>query len=291
MGECTVSKGAIEMGICRFCGQNAGILRNVHPECEQRYEASRNAIFGLVFVAITSGRDTSQLWNEIQRIACSGYVSWREAVSLVQQAWCQALDYMLADGVLTQEEEDKLINSMNNLEIVFVEPQLTIVREKLAMGRALRQFLLTGQPPVWPVSADLPFNFLNSEQLVWVFSNVRFLEEKTYRRYVGSSHSVSIRLSKGVYYRIGEIQRERIEESSIEEQDCGQMALTTKHLYFAGSRRSVRIPYKKIVAFQPYTDGIGVMREGANAKLQIYITGNGWFTYNLAMNLAARSQT
>jgi len=68
--------------------------------------------------------------------------------------------------------------------------------------------------------------------------------------------------------------------------DSGVLAFTTKHLYFSSPSKRFRIRYDKIVAFEPYEDGIGVQRDAASAKPQTFITGDGWFTYNLVANLA-----
>jgi hypothetical protein len=46
------------------------------------------------------------------------------------------------------------------------------------------------------------------------------------------------------------------------------------------------VPYPKIVAFLPYDDGVGLIRDAQTAKPQIFKTGDGWFTYNLVTNLA-----
>tara|TARA_R110000868_G_scaffold189695_2_gene433077 strand:+ start:122429 stop:122581 length:153 start_codon:yes stop_codon:yes gene_type:complete len=48
----------------------------------------------------------------------------------------------------------------------------------------------------------------------------------------------------------------------------------------------LRIKLDKIVSFQPYDDGLGVQRDAATAKPQSFITGDGWFIYNLVMNVA-----
>lgn len=53
----------------------------------------------------------------------------------------------------------------------------------------------------------------------------------------------------------------------------------------AHSRR-FRIKYDKIVAFEPYSDGIGVQRDAVTAKPQSFVTDDGWITYNLITNLA-----
>ena len=68
--------------------------------------------------------------------------------------------------------------------------------------------------------------------------------------------------------------------------DTGLLGLTTKHLYFAGSKKRFRVRYDRIVTFEPYEDGVGIMREAQTAKPQTFVTGDGWFAFNMAMNLA-----
>ena len=72
--------------------------------------------------------------------------------------------------------------------------------------------------------------------------------------------------------------------------DPGQMALTTRHIYFSGERKSHRIRYDKIVAFRPHADGLGIQRDAASAKPEVFTLEDGWFACNLARNLAAMSQ-
>lgn len=111
-------------------------------------------------------------------------------------------------------------------------------------------------------------------------------EEKTRRSFVGRSEGVSVRVMRGVYYRIGGFRGHPVETSQMERVDSGVLGVTTKHLYFASARKSFRIPYAKIVTFTPYSDGIGVCRDAATARPQVFVTGEGWFIYNLAKNLA-----
>ena len=44
--------------------------------------------------------------------------------------------------------------------------------------------------------------------------------------------------------------------------------------------------YHRIVDFEPYTDGFGIMRDAQTANPQAFKTGDGWFAYNLAVSLA-----
>src|SRR6266511_3968257 len=71
--------------------------------------------------------------------------------------------------------------------------------------------------------------------------------------------------------------------------DSGYLGITTKHVYFTGARKGFRVPYRKIMAFTPFKDGFGIVRDAASAKPQAFQTEDGWFTYNLVRNLASRS--
>ena len=40
------------------------------------------------------------------------------------------------------------------------------------------------------------------------------------------------------------------------------------------------------MSFEPYEDGFGIMQDAQTARPQTFRTGDGWFAYNLADNLA-----
>ena len=57
--------------------------------------------------------------------------------------------------------------------------------------------------------------------------------------------------------------------------DTGLLGLTTKHIYFAGRKKKFRVRYDRIVSFDPYDDGFGIMRDAQAAKPQTFRTGDG----------------
>jgi hypothetical protein len=124
-----------------------------------------------------------------------------------------------------------------------------------------------------------------SEQLVWVFAGVKYLEDKTRRHYVGGSSGVSVRVAKGLYYRASAFRGDPVETTERVLVDTGTLAVTTKHVYFDGPAKSFRIRHDKIVSFTPYSDGVAITRDAQTAKPQIFITGDGWFTHNLLANI------
>lgn len=141
-------------------------------------------------------------------------------------------------------------------------------------------------PQRWSTDGQLPINLQKGEQIVWAFPGSRYLEDKTRREFVGGSQGVSVRVMKGVYYRAGAFRGHSVEHTERVHIDTGFVAVTNKNIYFVGPRKSVRLPFTKIISFEPFSDGVGVMRDTATAKAQIFVTGDGWFTYNLVTNLA-----
>ena len=136
------------------------------------------------------------------------------------------------------------------------------------------------------VNGAVPFNLMKSEQLVWVIQGVDYLETVVRRERRGSSQGLSIPVARGLYYRPSAFRSRPIEWEETVHADTGMLGLTTKHIYFGGSRKRFRVRYDKIFAFEPFSDGFGIMRDAQTAKPQTFRTGNGWFAYNLVTNLA-----
>ena len=93
----------------------------------------------------------------------------------------------------------------------------------------------------------------------------------------GASHDVSIRVARGLYYRPSTFRRRSIEWEETIHADTGLLGLTTRHIYFAASRKRFLVRYDRIVAFDPYEDGFGIMRDAQSAKPQTFRTSDGWF--------------
>jgi hypothetical protein len=90
----------------------------------------------------------------------------------------------------------------------------------------------------------------------------------------------------GLYYRVGAFKAKPVYTTDRKRIDGGFLVATNKNLFFVGKRTSKKIPYSKIVSFEQFSDGIGLMRDAATAKPQIFVVDDGWFVYNLITNLA-----
>jgi hypothetical protein len=201
-------------------------------------------------------------------------------------AWERAVEKALNDGVLTTSEETNLASFSASFSLDQAALDRSGALSRVVKAAVLRD-ILEGRLPqrVEITGGALPINLQKSERIVWVFQNTQYLEDRTRRTYVGGSHGASIRIAKGVYYRVGAFRGQPVDRTERVQVDTGVVVVTTRHIYFAGPRKAFRIKHEKIVSVTPFQDGVAIHRDAMTAKPQILVTGDGWFTYNLLVNI------
>jgi hypothetical protein len=272
------------MSKCKYCGQEAGFLHGSHSDCQKKHDQAVVSIKDRSKDAIENSK-LDGLESMLSGIATEGWVTPDERRDALITAWESALDDFLEDGVLSTGEESHLAIFAGNLGLE--QADLDRRGQFMRAGRAavLRE-VMEGRIPKHVKIEGAPFNLKRTEQLVWLFNNVPYFEQRTTHTRRGTSSGVSIRIAKGLYYRPSTFSSHSTNHTETVLADTGVLGVTNESLYFVGPRKSMRIPYQKVVNFTPYKDGIGLVRDAASAKPQNFQTGDGWFTYNLITNLA-----
>ncbi len=158
--------------------------------------------------------------------------------------------------------------------------------EKVLQAEVIQDILNGRKPqPKITIQGDFPFLLGKSETMLWLFRNVTMYEQKVKREYVGRSRGMSFRIMKGVYYRTGGFKGHPIESTYMHKVGVGSVCMTDKHIYFSSPEKSVKIPYSKIISLDPYSDGIGLQKDGASSKPIIFQGVNSWFCQNVISNL------
>ena len=205
---------------------------------------------------------------------------------LLAEAWKAAVEGSLEDGVLSLDEENALVRYLRHFDLTQSLVDTNGAYQNMIKSAVIREAAEGLIPERLTLKSRPPFNLMKSEQLVWLIDGVGYYEVKTRRERRGASHGVSIRVAKGLYYSPRTFRSRAVEWEETVHEDTGLLGVTSKHIYFHGSRKRFRIRYDRIVSFEPYEDGIGVMRDAQTAKPQTFRTGDGWFIYNLVTNLA-----
>ncbi len=274
------------MGKCKYCGESAGFLRNKHKACEQKYVDGKSGIYNLVLKAITTSADYSEVNQQAGRVAVETFIGDEEVQDLYLTAFENAVEQFLDDGILSKEEEHQVASFQQAFD--FTQEQLD---RNGAFNRVVKASIIRditeGHLPENPLRLQgaLPFNLLKSESLVWLFQDVELMEQITRREFQGAHQGVSVRVAKGLYYRTGSFKGRPVHVQEMKYIDTGLMGITNKHVYFASGSKNFRVRLNRIMKTEPYEDGIGLQKDTANAKPQVYKGLDGWFAYNMIQNL------
>ena len=272
------------MAKCVYCGEGAGLLRSEHRQGRDRNRAGWEGMVAKASTAATGQLDHEELLSALDEIAQTSYIRPDAIRPALIEGWELAVERALDDHVLSEEEEAALITYQERFALS--QEDAVGAYTRIAEAATLRSLLDGEIHPRQTIAGPIPFNLQKSETLVWVFNDVDYYEAKTRREFVGRSAGVSVRVARGVYVRSGGFKGHAVETTTTELADSGLLGITTKHIYFSGTNKKFRAPFAKIVTFEPYADGIGIMWDAATAKPQTFVTGDGWFVYNLVTNLA-----
>lgn len=198
----------------------------------------------------------------------------------------KAAQNFLADGFINDMEQSKIDEyvstlslSLNNLPAQFQNSEI----EKLGQASVLRA-LQNGSLP--PKTFQAPIMLTKGEAILWAFNGATAYEEKIQREWVGRNRGMSFRVCRGVYCRTGDSKGHAVEHSSMQPIGHGTLYVTNKNLIFHSMQKGLKIPYRKIIGVTPYSDGIEIQRDMANAK-RLTIQGfDPWFLMNVMSIIA-----
>lgn len=101
------------------------------------------------------------------------------------------------------------------------------------------------------------------EQALWRAA-ASTLEEKVVRReYRGGSQGVSVRLMKGVTYRVGATRGHSVEQRGVVETSRGELTVTDLRLIYLAPQKSLELPYSKFVGLSGFRDALSVSISGS----------------------------
>lgn len=274
------------MGKCKYCGQDAGFFHNKHTECEQRHLNGIARIKSIMATCFQYKEDFYCHQNEIQTIRRDAFVSDDICRNIYCESFDAAIEQYLDDGIINQNEELLVARFIQFTELPQQVLNTNKSLEKVIQSKVLRELLNNQIPaPRITISGSFPFILNKNEHLLWLFRDVTLQMQKVRRETVGRTRGVSVRVCKGVYYRTGGFRGHPIETTYMQRIGTGCACLTDKNLYFHCSEKTLKIPFSKILSLDPYSNGLGVQKDGANDNPMFFENLNSWFCYNVISNL------
>ncbi len=280
------------MGTCIHCGKPAGLFRSRHDACEARAQRRQAELLQRkvdlqrqVASAIVDPDQHEALRALVEKESGAGDLDPDAIRGAIAEGWRRSVERCLEDGILDAAEERQLMRLKSAYALTEEDLDVNGAHTRVVHAAVVRDLLNDIVPQRLHLDGPAPVNLQKGEKVVWMFHRCDYLEDKTKREMKGASQGASIRVMKGVYYRVGAFKGTPVYTTHRVHVDTGTMVVTDKHIYFTGPRKSFRVPYTKIVAFLPFDDGFGFVRDTQTAKPQVFRTGDGWFAQNLVVNL------
>lgn len=274
------------MGKCKYCGNDAGLFHSKHTDCEQRHLNGIPRIKKILADCFDSKEDFYLHQNEIRSICLESYLSEDTCRNIYCQVFDSAIEKYLDDGIIDAKEEGTVARFIQFSELPQHLLNANKSLERVVQSKVIQE-LLNGQIPApkITISGNFPFLLGKNEHMLWLFRDVTLQMQKVRRETVGRTRGVSVRVCKGVYYRTGGFRGRPVETTYMQHIGTGSVCLTDKNLYFHCPEKTLKIPFSKILSLDPYSNGLGVQKDGANDKPMFFENLNSWFCYNVISNL------
>jgi hypothetical protein len=190
--------------------------------------------------------------------------------TLTESEWIR-----ISEGGVSDEEQKKI-----NIEAEALKKQ-EIAKQKEKDANDFLMGLENGRIPI-NYNGQSPVILKKDEVISIIMENINLQEPRAVRQTQAAYGGPTIRVAKGVSFRMGGASARSESHEEIRVIDNGKLVLTNKRLIFIGSKRTVNIDLRKIMAIVPYKDGIESQRE--NKQKPEYFTGTDKHTINYTIN-------
>src|SRR5271170_5830558 len=100
-GFCPNYRGGDNVGVCKYCGQKAGLFRRSHRKCQTRHDDAMRDLLRIAYASASGISPLETLSKDVAQLAQTGFISSEEVRSTYIQAWELAVDHLLGDGNLS----------------------------------------------------------------------------------------------------------------------------------------------------------------------------------------------
>lgn len=174
---------------------------------------------------------------------------------------------VLEDGILTPDEDAAIERVRQRYGGIEIDAKSESVLETARRQHAAWTL------PLAPVAVPL---LLKKNE--WCCHAVRAEALEQRQRTVRVNYhgpSARMRVAKGVYYSAGSVAVDRVAEAYHHSFGAGVLGATNSRLLWVSPEKSISIPLTKIVLFEPYSDGIKIVKDSGKPLLFVFEGDDG----------------
>jgi tellurite resistance protein len=236
---------------------------------EARAAASRALYSSAVREAVADGEVTRSEQQSLDALANALSLNETERLEIAREPLAEALQKVLGETV-----SDRRVSPAEQTRLHQLAARLGATEEYTrTIGPQLQKFILLWRIenealPVIPVGINLQKGEVCHCQFAARWLEMRTHTVRTYR----TGPVASIRIVKGLHYRIGSYQTHRVTANELTQIDAGTAYVTNKRLIFDGQAKNSTIRHSAVIALQPYSDGVGI--EKGSGRSPVLVTSD-----------------
>jgi hypothetical protein len=231
--------------------------------------ASAEAAFSEFISALGNAEPTAAL-ELVERFKANPQIavlSDRVRRKLGEAAFSGYAETVLADDHLTADEEDAFATVAEAMGLTQEDVQAHADLYTRLQIAALND----GRLPV----LEAPHLMPKKGEVVHFETSAALMKEVSLREWRGGSQGVSFRVTKGVRYRVGTTRGHMVTVGTqLQIADTGVLSVTSKRVAYLGSRKTVDMPFVKVMGMELYTDAIQFSLSNRQSAPLIRVTIN-----------------
>jgi hypothetical protein len=277
--------------VCSRCGAKFGLFErlsrrdlcdNCQSEVAREREQARQEYLTALDRLPQPVPDYARAEGELSELARRSGLTYDEIKGAKQRTLRKHVARVLADQILTEQEEQELNTVIRALDV-----QQQDLKDYLGDDAPLLMVARINSGRMAPIS-NPSLLLKRGESAYWSLA-AALMKEVLQKEYQGRSSGVSFRIAKGVRYHVGQSRGNLVVTgSSLVAADTGFLWITSQRAVYMGAKQTLELPYAKLLNVETYTDGIRL--HVANRKtppLFMLEKGMGWVA-TAAINAAAQ---
>ena len=193
----------------------------------------------LAAIAVHEGHDHLQ---DLDEAMLEARLAPDQRERILIRAWETAFQGALEDGLVSLDEENASAKYADHFGLTQQDLDGNGSQTSLVQAAVIRDVAQGIVPQPQNIADNVPLNLMKSATLIWVTQEVDYLETAVSRERQGTSHGLSIRIARGGYYQPSSFRSRPIEWEETVHADTRLLGLTSKHIYYTGSRKKFRGP-------------------------------------------------
>ena len=247
-------------------------------------DAARSLYRETLVEALSDGHVTDRERQKLDRIAADLGLAKEDGDRLYREEATKALqlyfDHVLSDRRFSPDEEQRLNQIAEALGIT--------IKHDASTTQLLERFRWLGRIDAGELpQVTAPILLQRGEVCHVAIESITQKELRTVTKRVNyRGVTASIKIVKGVRYRVGSLSPQRITQDVMTMVDEGAFFITSKRVLIQGHRKKTSIPLTKVIHFTVYSDGLQIQKDSGR---DVYVTGTGdWEIAGACLDAVAR---